>query len=221
MTDHTVDPLAEADAAWRAAFEQAWEAYTAGSPPVGAVVVDRDGTVIARGRSRRGERAAPPNQLAGSRLAHAEINALAQLGVHQHDGLELRVTLEPCLLCWAAIRIAHIPVVRFAGADPMWSFLSELAETQPAMADRPCQQYGPLLDPLGAWAALLPLIDRLRREPSGVRMDHYRGAVPALVDLAQRLVSDGTADRLGDLALPDAVALVWTDLVAAWKNDQS
>ena len=73
---------------WLQAFELAWESYRAGSPPVGAVVLGPDGAVVARGRSRRSEGAgsAPPNHLAGSRLAHAEINALAQLPVDHHAG---------------------------------------------------------------------------------------------------------------------------------------
>jgi tRNA(Arg) A34 adenosine deaminase TadA len=80
----TRPPWDEVAPAWREAFELAWQAYVAGSPPVGAVVVDGDGTVVARGRSRRAERHAPANQLAGSRLAHAELNALAALPTDQH-----------------------------------------------------------------------------------------------------------------------------------------
>lgn len=38
---------------WRGAFEQAWESFRAGSPPIGAVVADGDGRVISRGRSRK------------------------------------------------------------------------------------------------------------------------------------------------------------------------
>jgi tRNA(adenine34) deaminase len=77
---------------WREAFGLAWESLHAGSPPVGAVVVNSYGEVVARGGSRRAEREAPPNHLAGSRLAHAEVNALAQLNVDQHDDHELYVT---------------------------------------------------------------------------------------------------------------------------------
>src|SRR2546425_13270824 len=105
---------------WLQAFELAWESYRAGSPPVGAVVLGPDGAVVARGRSRRSEGAgsAPPNHLAGSRLVHAEINALAQLPVDHHPGHELYVTLGSCLLCWAGIRIAPVPPVHFAGPGP-------------------------------------------------------------------------------------------------------
>ena len=41
----------ELEPAWRAAFELAWEAYAAGSIPVGAVVAN-GATIVARGRNR-------------------------------------------------------------------------------------------------------------------------------------------------------------------------
>src|SRR5438552_1432449 len=92
---------------WRAAFDLAWESFQAGSPPVGAVVTDRSDRIIGWGRSRRHETVAPVGQLAGSRLAHAEVNALAALPVDHDPELRLYVTLEPCLLCVAAAAISH------------------------------------------------------------------------------------------------------------------
>src|SRR2546430_14130180 len=80
-------PWDELSDGWLAAFGLAWESHCAGSPGVGAVVVDASGTVVADGRSRRGEDALVPNQLSGSRMAHAEINALAGLAVEEYDGL--------------------------------------------------------------------------------------------------------------------------------------
>lgn len=67
--------------------------------------------------------------------------------------------------------------------------------------------------PQGLWATLLPLLERARRDPSGVRVDRYLEAVPDLADLAQRLVSDGTARRFLSMAQAEAMALVWDDLV--------
>ena len=85
--------------------------FKAGSPPVGAVLVDRKSEVIARGRSRRGESSGPADQLAGSRLAHAEVTALAQLSIDQHGGLTFYATLEPCFLRAAAVAMSHVPLV--------------------------------------------------------------------------------------------------------------
>jgi tRNA(adenine34) deaminase len=197
---------------WREAFELAWESYQAGSPPVGAVVVGPDARVVARGRSRRAETAAPANQLAGSRLAHAEVNALAQLDVDQHAGHELFVTLEPCLLCWAAISIARVPKVRFAGQDPMWQFLGQISGSHPVLADRAYTVTGPLPGPMGTWATLLPLLERLERDPTGLRVDHFRRSVPTLVELARQMVADGTAQGLAAMCLDDAIHEVWDDL---------
>ncbi len=68
------------DGGWERALELAWQAFCAGTTPVGAVVLNAEGIVVAEARGRRYETAAPPGQLAGSHVAHAEVNALAQLG---------------------------------------------------------------------------------------------------------------------------------------------
>ncbi|HEV2370249.1 MAG TPA: deaminase [Acidimicrobiales bacterium] len=199
---------------WRAAFDLAWEAYQAGSPPVGSVIVDSNGAVMATGRSRRSEASAPAGQIAGSRLAHAEVNALAQLPV-DHDASELYVTLEPCLLCWAAISITHVPRVFFAGSDPVWSFLGSLADVHPALSERAYAAEGPLAGPIGTWATLLALTERLWRDPKGLRVEHFTRSVPALVKLADRLVSNGTAKAFLEISQEEALSSVWDDLVAS------
>ncbi|MGW2833173.1 deaminase [Streptomyces sp. NPDC001286] len=91
------DPI---PAVWRLPFELAWEAFRAGSRPVGAVLYDAGGRVVAAGRNRAQEAQAPRGQLAGTAIAHAEISALAQLPAgRRRDGHRLHTTLEPCLLC--------------------------------------------------------------------------------------------------------------------------
>ena len=56
---------------WRLCLSLAWEAYGAGTIPVGAVLVDGSGAVVAEGRNRIYEPLAPPR--------HAEVNALVAL----------------------------------------------------------------------------------------------------------------------------------------------
>lgn len=198
---------------WSEAFVLAWESFCAGSPPVGAVIVDGDTNIVARGRSRRAEQNAPQNQLAGNRLAHAEVNALANLGPDQHHELTLYVTLQPCLLCAAATAIAHIPAVCFAGQDPLWQFLDDLPGLHPALAARWFEVSGPLEGPLGIWSSLLPLLERLQRDPTGPRVDEFERKMPELVFLAKSLIQDGTARCLSKLALHDAITLVWDRLL--------
>lgn len=77
------------DDAWKAAFDQAWETFTTGNIGVGAVVTSPDGSIVAVGRNRVTDTTAPPGQVHGSSVAHAEINALCQLPFGQPKDLTL------------------------------------------------------------------------------------------------------------------------------------
>lgn len=82
--------------------------------PVGAVVLDASGTVIARGRNRR--------EADGDPTAHAEILAIRAaalvVGGWRLDGLTLVVTLEPCTMCAGAITEARLSRLVFGAQDP-------------------------------------------------------------------------------------------------------
>ena len=97
----------------RLAIEQARRAQAAGEVPVGAVLV-KDERVIATGGN------APIASHDPS--AHAEIAALRaggeQLGNYRLDDTVLYVTLEPCLMCAAAIVHARVRRVVFGAFDP-------------------------------------------------------------------------------------------------------
>jgi tRNA(adenine34) deaminase len=72
----------ELEPPWPHVFELMWEAYVVGTNPVGAVVAARDGSIGAHGRNRIFDRP-HSGQLARTRLAHAEINALLGLSAEQ------------------------------------------------------------------------------------------------------------------------------------------
>lgn len=97
----------------RQAIEQAQQAGQRGEVPVGAVLV-RDEAVIAVGGN------APIRQHDPS--AHAEMLALRAagqaLGNYRLDDTVLYVTLEPCLMCAAAIVHARVRRVVFGAFDP-------------------------------------------------------------------------------------------------------
>ena len=104
---------------WRVCLSLAWEAYGAGTIPVGAALVDSEGAVVAQGRNRVYEHAAPPRQLANSLLAHAEVNALLALDPERrYEDHVLYTALEPCLLCVGATVMTTVGRIRYAGADP-------------------------------------------------------------------------------------------------------
>jgi tRNA(adenine34) deaminase len=104
--------LAEAVATREAAAGQ--EAGRAEDVPVGAVILDAAGTVIARGRNRR--------EIDRDPTAHAEMVAIRQaaaaLGHWRLTGLTLVVTLEPCTMCAGAVTVARLARVVYGAEDP-------------------------------------------------------------------------------------------------------
>ena len=86
---------------------------SSGDVPVGAVLVDPDGTVVAVGKNER--------ELSGDPTAHAEvvaIRAAAALNSNWHlNDLTLVVTLEPCAMCAGTIQASRIGRVVFGAWD--------------------------------------------------------------------------------------------------------
>ena len=82
--------------------------------PVGAVILDEAGTVLARARNRREADRDP--------TAHAEMVAIrlaAQaLGSWRLTGLTLVVTLEPCTMCAGAVTLARLSRLVYGAEDP-------------------------------------------------------------------------------------------------------
>lgn len=113
------DAWATLDEPWRLCLSLAWEAWGAGTIPVGAVLVDGRGAVVATGRNRVHDRTGPAGQLAHSLLAHAEVNALIGLTPEKrYRDHVLYSSLEPCLLCVGAAHRATVGTVRYAGSEP-------------------------------------------------------------------------------------------------------
>ena len=81
--------------------------------PVGAVILDESGVVIATGRNTK-ERDEDP-------LGHAEVMAIRaaaeKLGNWRLNDCTLVVTLEPCVMCAGAILAARIPTVVYGAWD--------------------------------------------------------------------------------------------------------
>jgi len=98
----------------RAALVEAQIAMdVSGDVPVGAVLVDAAGEIVARGRNEK--------ELLGDPTAHAEIVAIREatslLGDWRLEGMTLVVSLEPCVMCAGAIQAARISRVVFGAWD--------------------------------------------------------------------------------------------------------
>jgi len=202
------DAWAGLDPVWQECFRLAWEAFQEGSTPVGAVLVSADGTVVRTGRNRRNGRTGyPPGELAGSNIAHAEINALATLPFGSYTDHVLYTTLEPCLLCAAAVRYSHIGTVRFAARDPLWYGIGQLPELNHHLARWWPVWEGPLDGPWQTWAAVLHLLAIVERG-SAAALEGYAQAMPEELHLARRLADPG----LRALNQPEALDKVWDEI---------
>jgi len=96
------------------ALEEARTARDQGEVPVGAVLLDADGSLLARACNQ-------PLRL-NDPTAHAEILALRQAaeikGNYRLPGTVLVCTLEPCLMCLGALTQARIEGLVFGTRDP-------------------------------------------------------------------------------------------------------
>jgi len=102
------------EAAIASALAIARDALVLGEVPVGAVVLDAAGRVVAAAHNER-ERNHDPT-------AHAEVVALRRagevLGSWQLVGCALAVTLEPCTMCAGAAVLARVDRIVFGAWDP-------------------------------------------------------------------------------------------------------
>jgi tRNA(Arg) A34 adenosine deaminase TadA len=210
MTDTSTDPFADVAPAWRSCFVLAWEAFQAKSIPVGAVLVDAHGKTVGSGRNRSNDKTGPAGHVAGSSIAHAEINALATLPPGDYADHTLYSTLEPCFLCTAALRHSHVGVVRFAAVDPTWHGVDRLPDLNVQMARRWTRREGPLGGHLQTWAAVLPLVSAVERGVLSVQQSHA-AAMPEVLSLAREWTG-ATADRLRGLDLGSALMATWSEV---------
>ncbi|MBX3093307.1 MAG: tRNA adenosine(34) deaminase TadA [Cryobacterium sp.] len=95
------------------ALEEARASLEHDDVPVGAVVIDAEGTILGRGRNER--------ELRNDPTAHAEVLALRAaaetLGNWNLSDTTLVVTLEPCTMCAGAILQARVGRVVFGAWD--------------------------------------------------------------------------------------------------------
>jgi tRNA(adenine34) deaminase len=104
------------------ALDQARMAGRHGDVPVGAVIIDQAGKVLAAAGNEREIRHDP--------TAHAELLALREasrrLRSWRLTGLTLVVTLEPCTMCAGALVLARIARLVFGAFDPKAGAVSSL-----------------------------------------------------------------------------------------------
>ena len=96
------------------ALEEAAKALERGEVPIGAVIVENFGNIVARAGNETRARLDPS--------AHAEVLAIREactvLKTERLVDCDMYVTLEPCAMCAALIANARIRRIYFAASDP-------------------------------------------------------------------------------------------------------
>ncbi len=140
------------------ALKEAEAAAGRGEVPVGAVLVNAAGEVIASAGNRTLELKDP--------TAHAEVlvirAAAARLGSERLIDCDLYVSLEPCAMCAAALSFARVRRVYFGAGDPKMGAVEHGPRffSQPICHHRP-EVYGGIGE--GESARLLRAFFALRR----------------------------------------------------------
>jgi len=100
------------------ALHQAELARQIGEVPIGAVVVSKDGVVLAAAHNLV--------ELNCTQTAHAELLALSTAGAAVGDWrlseATLYVTLEPCAMCMAAIMLSRIKCLVYGASSPVFGY---------------------------------------------------------------------------------------------------
>lgn len=102
----------------KTALQQARYAYQQDEVPIGAIIVDRNGIIIAQAHNSV--------EHDNNQLAHAEckaiIKATQKIGDWRLEGCWLYVTVKPCMMCMGAVLLSRLRGVVFATHSPLFGF---------------------------------------------------------------------------------------------------
>lgn len=181
---------------WQICVEQAWEAYRAGSTPIGAVVTDSDGNVLSVGRNRIYENSSPINEhLFGMPLAHAEMNAFLSMdysGEFDPQSAILYTTSEPCPLCMGGFFMAGFGELRYASRDPWYGSVQNL-QGNPLHRLKEARVVGPQ-DPDFEHLIIAWLIEyKLRIKDAGLKhvLETWKSVFPVAYEAGKRMFQQG------------------------------
>lgn len=100
------------------AIVQARKAFDHHEVPVGAVIVNKDGKIIARAYNQIEHKK--------SQLAHAELQVLAKINKKMKrwrlNDLTIYVSLQPCMMCMGALILSRIKRIVYAANSPLFGF---------------------------------------------------------------------------------------------------
>ena len=192
------------------ALKEQWAGLAARGLPCGSSIVDEQGIVVAFGRncvydSGVSTESETQYALRENRLAHAELNAIAQLPANiEHSTLTLWATQHPCKMCAAAIEFSDIGKVNFLTFD-----LSNSSPLEVLLSNRGTVAYELLHLPIFSTVSSLLFLYTpallFGKKANNIKMNMDRH--PSLVSLVLRLAEEdvlGKAARSGK-SLPETL----------------
>lgn len=94
------------------------KAFSLGEVPVGAIIVDSKGQILAKAYNRI--------ETLGCQLGHAEVQAIQKackkVGNWRLEGCFLFVTLQPCLMCFGLASLSRIEGIFYGAKSPLFGF---------------------------------------------------------------------------------------------------
>lgn len=100
------------------AYQQALKAYKNDEVPIGAILVDQEGNVVARGYNQVEKHT--------TQIDHAEIlvlkKASKKIGDWRLEGMTLYVTVQPCMMCLGALYLSRVSKIVYGVVSPKYGF---------------------------------------------------------------------------------------------------
>lgn len=199
---------------WQECFNEAWKSFQEGSRPIGALVTDREGVIIARGKSAVFN-SLTESILSNNELGHAEINALLQLDNRVHtirNTYTLFSTMEPCPLCFGAFYMSGIRNLKYAARDK-WAGSANLQNASPYMSLKPIQVEGPFSS-LEELSLVLNMYFELKISPDAASKvtQCWTEFHPDEAALAAKWFHEKTLERNTELTIGDVFTMLQNDI---------
>lgn len=206
--------------AWQTCLELAWEAYCAGSIPIGAVIADAQGVLLSKGRNRIREPRKNDGHINSSTLAHAELNALIALPYKhpERHTWSLYTTTEPCPMCLGALYMSGLRQLHYAARDP-WAGSANLLGTTTYMKRKQIRVEGPFDADLEAILVTLTVVVFLYDQDHPTNLEFlacYRDIFPDAVQFGGALFGNSLLEQMRADHTP--VPEVYNELAYRWHE---
>ncbi len=204
-------------------LQLAWRACAAGTVGVGSAILDEKGEIISSARNATRDNAGDM-PIVGTYVAHAEINALAQIPTERSLAqCTLFTSIQPCIMCAGAAVMAHVGNVRYMTSDPLFPNFFRLRE----IGEITRQQW-PTYErcPSSQWTVLALVLSAHSKawaKPDGLVMQTHERLEPEVAAFLRDIVKQRIFRKLSDegAQVKDVLHAIWDELVtvdAARRN---